>query len=538
MLKSRNINSSRPSIVKAWRLLWLILVLTTSLATPSAGQERYDVIIRNARVLDGSRNPWFRADVAIRGDRIAVVGRLSDAAAEREFDASGLYLTPGFIDSHSHAAGGLISREGSAAQQWLTQGVTTAIINPDGGGPIDLAEQREALLNHGLGINVAQLVPHGSVRGEVIGTANRLASGEELERMRSLVRRGMEQGAFGLSSGPFYVPGSYSDTPELVELAKVAAAYGGVYTSHIRDESNYTIGLVAAVDEVIEVARRAGLPGVVTHIKALGPPVWGYSLAVVQRIEKAREEGLEVYADQYPYLASSTSLAAALLPRWAQAGGRDSLLARFGNPKTLAKIREAMIGNLARRGGADRIQLRRFSADPSVQGRSLASVADERRKSPIEAAVAILRKGSPGIISFNMNDRDVRTLMVQPWMMTSSDGGSRGFPHPRSFGAFPRKIRKYVLDEKVVDLPAAIRSMTSLPAQVFRLQDRGAVRAGAYADLVVFDLERVLDRATFPDPAQFAEGMVHVFVNGQAAILTGKITAVNAGQVLRRQVSK
>lgn len=515
-----------------------MLIVTTLLVLIRQGrtQESYDIILRNGHVLDGSGNPWFRADVALRGVRIVAVGDLADASAEREINVAGLYVAPGFIDSHSHSAKGLASQDRSHAHPLLAQGVTTVLINPDGGGPVDLAQQREALMKDELGVNVAQLVPHGSIRREVLGMADRLATAEELNRMRNLVRQGMEQGAFGLSSGPFYAPGSYSDTWELVELAKVSSEYGGLYTSHIRDESNYTIGVVAAVDEVIQIAREADLPAVVTHIKVLGPPVWGYSFAVVQRIERARSEGLEVYADQYPYLASATALGAALLPRWAQAGGRDSLLMRLDNPDIMAKIRNAIGENLLRRGGAERIQFRRFQPDSSVEGRTLADVSAEWNMDPIETSIKMFRIGNPRIVSFNMHKRDVETFMVQPWIMTSSDGAyprwGEGVPHPRAFGAFPRKLRKYVIEEGVMDLATAIRGMTSLPAQVFRIRDRGRVREGAYADLVVFDLKRLRDRATFTDPFHLSEGMVYVFVNGQAAILDGKFTNIMAGQVL------
>ena len=281
------------------------------------------------------------------------------------------------------------------------------------------------------------------------------------------------------------------------------------------------MGVVAAVEEVIDVARQAGIPGVITHIKALGPPVWGYGGAIVRRIEMAREEGVEVYSDQYPYPASATGLAAALLPRWAQAGGADSLMARFDRPETMVRIREEMVGNLARRGGANRIQFRRVVFDESLEGRLLSDLAEERDQDPIDTSIDLLRRGSVSIVSYNMHEDDVRTLMVQPWNMTSSDGGlvpwMEGVPHPRSYGAFPRKIRRYVVEEGLVDLAAAVRSMTSLPAQVFRIPDRGMIRPGAYADLVVFDLARVNDPATFTEPHQLAEGMVEVFVNGEAA---------------------
>jgi N-acyl-D-aspartate/D-glutamate deacylase len=348
----------------------------------------------------------------------------------------------------------------------------------------------------------------------------------------------MEAGAFGLSSGPFYVPGAFATTDELVELAKVAGERGGAYTSHIRDESDYGIGLLASVEEVITVAREAAVPGVVTHVKALGPPVWGFGKAIVHRIENARAQGIEVYADQYPYTASATGLSAALLPRWAQAGGGDSLQARLAHPPTRARIRAEMVDNLARRAGASAIQFRRFREDPSIEGKTLAELARANGRDPIDEALALLERGGPSIVSFNMHEDDVRTLMVEPWTMTASDGDlvpmDEGVPHPRSYGTFPRKIQRYVVEEGVLDLPAAIRSMTSLPAQVFRVADRGVLRPGALADVVVFDLESVREVGTFTDPHHLAEGMVHVFVNGEAAVRDGRFTERLAGRVLSR----
>lgn len=506
---------------------------------PIPVEAQYQTIIRHARVLDGSGNPWFYADVAIDDQRIAAVGNLIGATAELEIDAEGLYLAPGFIDPHSHAAEGLVAADRSPAVPLLAQGITTVVINPDGGGPVDLAKQRKALLRDGLGINVMQLVPHGTVRRVVMGMENRPATENELAAMEQLVKAGMDSGAWGLSSGPFYAPGSFSDTHELITLASMAAGYGGVYSSHIRDESSYSIGVVAAVDEVIEIAREARLPGIVTHIKVLGPPVWGFSGAIVTRIDRARAEGVEVYADQYPYIASATGLGAALVPRWAVAGGSDSLEMRMGDVKTMALIRKGMIENLARRGGADRIQFRSFSPDPSVEGRLLSEVARNWELDPIDAAIRMVREGDAGIVSFNMNERDVATFMRQLWTMTSSDGAfpawGDGVPHPRAFGTFPRKIRKYAIEEDVVDLPAAIRSMTSLPAQVFGLSDRGTIRVGAVADLVVFDLNRIRDRSTFTEPYQMAEGIVHVFINGERAWINEAATGTLAGQVLLKR---
>jgi N-acyl-D-aspartate/D-glutamate deacylase len=506
---------------------------------PAREGVRYDVVIRNGRVLDGHGNPWFRADVGIVGERIEAVGDLANTSAGRVIDATGLYVAPGFIDTHSHAGGGLASEDRSHARPLLAQGITTVFVNPDGGGSVDLAEQRAELLADGLGVNVAQFVPHGAIRGQVLGMDDRLATPAELDTMRALVRAGMEEGAWGLSSGPFYAPGSYSDTHELVELTRVAGEFGGAYQSHVRDESTYTIGVIAAVEEVVTVAREAGLPGVWTHAKALGPPVWGYSLALVRRLERARAEGVEVYMDQYPYTASATGLTAALLPRWAQAGGGDSLQARLARADDLARIRDAMVENLARRGGADRIQFRRFREDPSIEGRTLADIARDDGVDPIDAALALFRQGSPSIVSHNMDERDVELIMDHPMTMTASDGDlvpwQEGVPHPRSYAAFTRKLETYVVERGVVTLEEAVRSMTSLPARVYRMPDRGEVRAGAAADLVVFDLARVHTASAFTDPHHLAEGMVHVFVNGQAAITDETFTDVRAGRVLRKR---
>ncbi len=471
--------------------------------------------------------------------RIAAVGDLGDVAAARTLDATGLYVAPGFIDTHSHAGEGLATAELSHARPLLAQGITTVFANPDGGGPVDLAAQRSSLLRDGLGVNVAQLVPHGSVRREVLGMEDRLASEEELGRMQSLIRAGMAEGAWGLSSGPFYAPGSYSDTRELVALARVAAEFGGAYQSHIRDESTYTIGVAAAVEEVVTVARDAGLPGVWSHAKALGPDVWGYSLALVRRLERARAEGIELYMDQYPYTASATSLAAALLPRWAQAGGADSLQARLSRPDDVRRVREAMVENLARRGGAERIQFRRFPPDPGIEGRTLAQVADAMGTDPVQAALELFRRGSPSIVSHNMSEEDVALIMAHGTTMTASDGGlvpwGEGVPHPRSYGAFTRKIETYVREEGVISLEEAVHSMTGLPAQVYRMPDRGEIRVGSVADLVVFDLARVHTPSTFTDPHHLSEGMVHVLVNGVLALEDGAFTGAMAGEVLRKR---
>ena len=511
----------------------LATLLLVACAAPA-----YDTILQGGRVVDGTGAPARQADVAILDGRIAAIGDLTGTAAATTLDVSGLYVAPGFIDIHSHAGPGLATAELSHGEPLLAMGLTTVVINPDGGGPVDLVEQRAALEADGLGVNAAQLISHGSIRRQIMSMDDRAPTDDELVRMRALVRAAMEAGAWGLSSGTFYAPGSYSENSELVELGRVAGEFDGIYTSHIRDESNYTIGVVAAVEEVIDVARQAGITGVVTHIKALGPPVWGSSEAIVERIEAARAEGLSVYADQYPYLASATGLSAALLPRWSQAGGSEAFAERVADPDTRARIREAMVENLARRGGADRIQFRRFTTDPSIEGRLLSDLATERDADPIDLALELILQGGPSIVSFNMSEGDLLTLMTREWTMTSSDGGlpqfGVGVPHPRSYGAFARKIGKFVFEDGVMSLEAAVRSMTALPADVMGMEDRGRIEEGMVADLVVFS-DYFKDNATFTEPHQLSSGVVHLFVGGEAAVSNSSFTGARAGRVLVRE---
>lgn len=513
--------------------IWLI-----AMAAVARGQT-YDVLIRNGRVLDGTGAPWTHADVAIRGERIVAVGRLANASARQIVDADGLFVAPGFIDGHAHAGPALAQPKTAAAIALLTQGITTVLINPDGGGPTDLAAQRQAIARQSPGVNVVQMIGHNAVRTAVLGAKDVTPTPDELERMRELVRRGFEAGAFGLSAGPFYTPGNFSKTEEHIALARVAAEFDGFYTSHIRDESDYTIGVVAAVDEVIRIAREARLPGIVTHIKALGPRVWGKSAEVIRHINAARAEGVEIYADQYPYEAGSTGLAAALLPAWANEGGTGAMRARLEHPEQRAQIRTAMLENLERRAGAQNIMIRVFRPDPKLEGRRLDAIARDKLQEPVDTAIDLLRAGGASIVSFTIDERDIRAFMAQPWTLTSSDGElvalGEGVTHPRSYGPYPRKLRRYVIEEKVLTLEQAIHSMCGLPASVFRVRDRGAIRAGAYADVVVFDLAAVRDRATYEQPHQLSEGIRFVFVNGGAALVDGRTAESRHGRVLTRE---
>jgi N-acyl-D-amino-acid deacylase len=518
------------------------ILLSAAVSLTEGGQaqpSQFDVVIRNGRVMDGSGNPWLETDIGITGGRIAAIGRLPDAKAKMVIDAGDRLVTPGFIDVHSHASEGLSRPELRQAQPILAQGVTTVVINPDGGGPVDLAAQRLELEKGGVGPNVALLIGHGSVRSNVIGRDNRAPTPEELEKMRALVRRAMEQGAYGLSSGLFYTPGSYSKTEEVIALATVAGEFGGVYTSHIRDEGDYNIGVVAAVQEVIRIAEEGQLIGIVSHMKALGPDNWGLATASTMRMEEARNRGVQVFADQYPYEASSTSLRAALLPGGIELPDAADAAALTPEKKAARQTLEATVReNMRRRGGAAAIQIAFFSPDPSLQGKTLAQIAEARKVAPEIAAIDMMVKGNVSIVSFNMSEEDIRHIMRKPYTMVSSDGGlvrmDAGQPHPRNYGAFARRLALYVRERGVTTLEEAIRSMTSLPASVFGLKDRGVIREGAAADIAIFDPAKILDRATYTQPHQLAEGMWEVLVNGVPVVSEGKFTDALPGLVLRK----
>lgn len=499
----------------------------------------YDLLIRGARVLDGTGTPWYFADVAVTGDRIVAVGKLpANAASKRTIEANGQYLTPGFIDPHSHAWPAIGEEKLASAEPLLTQGITTVVLNPDGGGPVDLASQRLRIEQARPGVNVALLVPHNSIRIQVLGYRNRAPNPEELARMQALVREGMEAGALGLSVGSFYPPGNFSKTDEHIALARVAAAFDGIYTSHIRDESRYNIGLIAAVDEVIEVAREARLPGIVTHIKASTRACWGMSAEVIHNINAARAEGVEVFADQYPYDASATFLYAALIPRWAMEGGESKLRKRLRDPSLRAKIRASVAENLENRGGAESILISSYRSDRNLEGLRLDVIAKRRKADAVDVAIELIAKGSPNIFSFNMNETDVRAFMAQPWTMTSTDGSllskGNGMPHPRAYGTFPKKLRRYAIDDPVLTLEQAVHSMTGLTASVMRLRDRGVIRVGARADLVVFDPKTIRDNATYEKPRLLSSGVTFVVVNGVVALSEGRMTNVRSGRVLSR----
>jgi N-acyl-D-amino-acid deacylase len=498
---------------------FLLALLLVGAAPPPPSA---DLLIRGGTVYTGSGAP-FVGDVAIKGDRIQAVARRLSAPAKRVIDAKGMIVAPGFIDPHTHMGEDLASEDSSKrlVPAFLMQGVTTAFIGNDGGGDPDVTRVLGSAASRPVGINYATYVGFGAVRRQVLGDSNRAPVEIELERMRSLVAKAMCQGAMGLSTGLFYAPQSFARTGEVAALAREAGLRGGTYDSHLRDESSYTVGLEAAVDEAIAIGREARIPVHISHIKALGVDVQGEAPAIVAKVEAARRAGQAVTADQYPWSASGTSLAAALIPLWAQDGGREKLLERLEDPR----LRSGMTENLRRRGGPAALLI----TEGALSGRTLADISRSRGEDPVAAAVAIIREGDPAVASFNQIEPDIRAFMRRPWVMTGSDASTG---HPRTYGSFARKYAKYVKAERVLSLGQFIERSSTLTADTFRLEGRGRLKPGAFADIVVFDPKRYAERATYARPELTAAGVRTVLVNGIVAVDQGILTGRAAGRAL------
>ena len=488
--------------------------------------ESVDLLIRGGTVYTGSDAP-FVGDVAVRGDRIVAVGPGLRLAARRTIDAAGLVVAPGFIDPHTHLEGQLLSDDAPTrlVPGFLMQGVTTAFIGNDGRGDPDIAKVLGSAAARPVGINYAAYVGFGDVRTKVIGEANRAPTADELDRMRGIVASAMCKGALGLSSGLFYAPQSFATSAEVTALAREPAIRGGSYDSHIRDESSYTIGLSAAIDEAIGIGRDAGLPVNISHIKALGVDVQGQAPAIIARVEAAQRSGQKVTADQYPWSASGTRLVASLVPLWAQEGGRSALLNRLDDPALAKRLRSGMAENLRRRGGAAALLV----TQGAHKGRTLADLAALHGGDAVAAAIAVIRVQDPPVASFNQAEEDIAAFMRRPWVMTGSDA-SPG--HPRAFGSFARKYRNYVVEKRVVTLREFIERSSTLAADTFRLAGRGRLQAGAFADIVLFDPKRYAARATYEQPDLLAEGVEAVVVNGVLAVDKGALTGAAAGRAL------
>jgi N-acyl-D-amino-acid deacylase len=491
--------------------------------------QNLDILIRNGSVLDGSGSAAVSADIGVSGDRISFIGNGAGKKAKREIDARGLIVAPGFIDPHTHTLEDLSDPKRARNDNYLMQGVTTVVTGNDGQGPVETGATFEKWARLGIGTNAALYIGQGSVRREVMGMSDSTPTGEQMDRMKNIVERAMKQGAIGMSTGLYYAPGSFSTTEEVIALAKVAAANGGIYDSHMRDESSYSIGLLGSVRETIRIGREAGIPVHISHIKALGKDVWGQSAEVIRVVREARAEGVSITADQYPYTASGSSVASSLVPRWAEAGGSAELLHRIDDPGVRPRLVAEVTKNLARRGGPESLLITR-TTDKQIAGKTLAKIAEERKESPVEAALEIVKAGDAGVASFNMQEDDIKNFMREDWVMTGSDGSSG---HPRKYGTFPRKLRKYVFDENVITLPFAIRSSTSLTAETLGLKELGLLKTGYFADVAVFDPKTINERATYENPEVLSTGVRYLLVNGRLAIDGGRLTEVRAGRALR-----
>jgi N-acyl-D-amino-acid deacylase len=517
-------------------------VLLAFTKSPDAQNSTYDLVLRNGRLVDGAGGPWYRADVAIRGDTIVKIAASITDPAARVIDVQGQVIAPGFIDIHTHARTGIFQTP--TAENYVRQGVTTLIEGPDGSSPVPLKPFFEKLEALPKSVNIGSFIGQGAVRSAVIGNANRLPTPEELEKMRSLVDQGMKDGAFGLSSGLFYVPGTFTSTDEVIELARVAGRLGGIYISHMRDEA---AGIVDSVKETIAIGERGGLPTQVTHHKIIGPANWGRSSDTLRLIDEARARGVDATIDQYPYTASSTSIQAALLPAWAQEGGRAETLKRLTDPATRARIKAETIRIIKNeRGGGDpkNIVIAGCGWDATLAGKNLADVARSRGMEPTienaaEAALWIVEKGGCSGIFHAINEADLERILKHPATMIGSDGEipifGQAHPHPRSYGTFARVLAVYVRERHTITLEDAVRKMSSFPAQRLGLQDRGLLRAGMKADIAIFDPARVRDAATFERPHQYAEGVSAVIVNGQIVFERGAMTALRPGKVLYKR---
>lgn len=514
-------------------LILLLLVIPVF----GAAQQQCDILIRNGRVIDGTGNNWYYADIAIKGDRIIKTGKALPFTATRIIDASGLIVAPGFIDVHTHIEGD--ESKVPTAESFIYDGVTTVIAGNCGASNIDMARYFDFLDSLRLSINVATLIGHNDVRKAVMGRANRDVEPDELQRMEALVEKAMKEGAVGLSTGLIYIPGTYSKTVEVLSLAKVAAKYHGVYASHIRDEGDK---VTDAIEEAIAIGRQAKMPVEISHFKVSGQQNWGRSAITLPMIEKARREGIEVTIDQYPYTASSTSIST-LLPDEILADGQDSISARLQKPAIKKYVINYMLERLKKR------KLKHFSyavvasykPDSTYNGKSIEAInllkgRKHKAKQEAETVIEIMLNGGAGAVFHGMSEQDVVKIMRYPFNMFASDASIRvfgeGMPHPRGYGTNARVLARYVRDQKLIPLEEAIRRMTSLPANKFHLQQRGFIKENMFADIVIFNENTVQDNATFEKPHAYSTGFAYVIVNGKITVDNARHTGVRNGRPL------
>lgn len=491
------------------KLAFFLLLLFTFQAAAVPAQTR-SVVIRNARIVDGSGRRAFSGDLKLTGDKIVKVGKIKASAGDEVIDASGLIVAPGFIDIHNHSESGLV-REGTAANQ-VSQGITTVLVGPDGGSPFPLKDYF-AKLEGKVAVNVGAFVGHATLRQKVMGSdLIRKATDAEIAQMQALLEQAMSEGAFGLSSGLEYDAGFSASTEELIALAKVAAKHGGIYMTHMRDEEE---GMLDALGEAIRIGREADLPVQISHIKMGNKNVWGRSSEAIALIGQSRSSGFDITADAYPYTAWASTI---------------TVLVPSRKHDDRAEV-EKGLNNV---GGADKVLITSCAAHRDYEGRTLDEIAAAKNTSPVDVYMQIVKDGGAGVVGNSMNENDVKAFYLQPWVMVSSDGGI-GSRHPRGTGTFTRVLGRFVRDNKWLDLEEAVRKMSSGPAARLGLKDRGLIKKGMKADLVLFDPSKVIDRATFAEPQVFSEGVTTVFVNGVLVWTGGKAPGQLPGTILLRK---
>jgi N-acyl-D-amino-acid deacylase len=511
-----------------------------SLLAVAALAADFDVLIRNGRVIDGAGNPWYRADVAIKDGRIAAIGNLAGKTADKTIDAANRVVTPGFIDVHTHVEGAVELNPMGA--NYLLDGVTTIVTGNCGGSRVDLKDWFAKLENLKLGLNMATLIGHNSVRREVMGTANRLATDEEIVKMQAIVDPAMQAGAVGFSTGLIYIPGTFSDTREVVALAKAASKYNAVYASHMRDEGHK---VKEAITEAVTVGRESGLRVQISHFKIDTPKIWGSSKDSIALVESFRKQGVDVVVDQYPYDHSSTNLGITL-PSWALSDGQKAIEERLANPETRKRIATEMKKMLADLGHEDYSYaiVANYGADASRNGKNISEInkaagRDKSLDNEVETILEMILKGGAQMVYHSMGMEDVERILKYPNTAIASDGGIRefgsGMPHPRSYGTNARVLAEFVRNRGTLTLEDAVRRMTSLPARTFRFTDRGLLREGFAADVLIFDPAKVKDLSTYPDPHHYTEGFDHVLVNGVPVVSEGQLNEVRPGRILRHK---
>lgn len=516
---------------------FLLLLTQSSFFRAKAQDPHFDLLITNARIIDGTGNPWFRADVGIKNGRIARIGRIPTTQARQTIDARGQIVAPGFIDVHAHVES-IFSLP--AAENFIRMGVTSLVTGNCGFSTTVVDEFLGRLNAIPISVNLATLIAHGSVRRKEMGLEDRAPTPDELKRMEDLVDQAMKEGAVGLSTGLIYVPGTYARTDEITSLARVVARHGGVYATHMRNEGEH---VVDAVHESIQIGEQARLPVQISHFKISNKKLWGQSATTISLVHQARARGLSVTVDQYAYAASSTSLDSRL-PTWLRAGGFEESKKRLADKATRDRVISEMKEGLKRSGFKDYSYaiVASYGPDESFNGKSIAEITKEVRgkkdvANQIEQILDMYETGGAGMVYHSMSDDDVQRIMREPFTMIASDSGVRAFnegvPHPRGYGNNARVLGRYVRELKLISLEDAIRKMSSLPAQTFGFRDRGMLREGFAADLVIFDEKTIGDRATFDNPHQYPVGISYVIVNGEVVLADGQMTAARPGVALR-----